>query len=819
MSLLRFQNLYDVYTQQAEAQRHPKSSDDGPEVSESEISKALSSLNLALSGPKFAWESSTPFGKLNITDVTVSNVGASLKHLATNASYQIEACKESLGIKTFRKEEADSLINCGILGGDQWKISPATGQLIRHQPSASALSGSLTFTAPTETFELILQSSAFKALMALTIIGGLLGPVERTIDLIASGALDGICEDQSDLGRPYIEKALKRAMLRSYTASRSSKHGDAFEDFVLKCLEFIPDSLRQRCAASKDDVRTYGIDDSQLGSIAEWAFAGLKYRTLVLFNRVEALAAAVVSTFFKARALALVDCEAKSYNLLNENVGLSSVPALAVYYGGTAQQAINILHKMNWLQPVTQAESKRISSSSPHLPLSCSVEAALKVCPAFLQSVGVLESDATYLVDAIKKDAIAQFARKISIVGEDQMSWSYTSQENVVYSYQYGEHLSGYDWKYWIGLENIQSDRIMLNRPVGHRVELGTLTFYGYAAKAIDDRPSVRGLHDQHIRQLPHVAVTQKSDVSIALGAVAGLIYGLALTCVHCHDATQMKALNISRDLDSDLSDAYSNLVAPLDNKIRVPRSKCLGVLSQIWLGMAGLYIPHWPATALGISNSRGAVMSAVFAETKSLEEATTKLIVSADVPDIMIGDKPVVACAVTPSSKVQKRGHAADVKISKKEPYDGCWQTYCITITGNVPPALDKDNLLANVVSVVPVCGYVACGAIWWENVDFDNAFAVMADSWSSSTESACSNCPLEIEARWLEQEVFLQRAQDGGFSCSLPQSGQKLVIPAYGNGMMQSFLCGVFRWSTGKLRYPLSKCIEHCDADIVIS
>jgi hypothetical protein len=747
----------------------------------------------------------------------VSDVGASLKTLAANASCQIEAAKESLGMKTFRKEEAEALIKSGVLDGDQWKKVPA-GQLVRYQPPSSALSGSLTFTAPTETFELIWQSSAFKALMALTAIGGLLGPIERTADLTANGALDGMFEDQSDLGRPYIEKALKRAVLRTYAAGRSSKHGNAFEDFILKCLQEIPNPIRQHCAKSEEDVRTYGIDDSQLGAIAGWAFAGLNPRTLVLFDKVEALAAAVVSTFFKTRRLALVDCETGNFNLLNSDAGLSRAPALAVYHSGTAQQAIKILHGMNWLQPVTQAESTRISNIHPHLKLSCSVDAALKVCPAFLQSVGVPESDAFHFVDAIKKDAVAQFARKISIVAEEQMGYSYTSQDNVCYFYEYGEHTSSYDWKYWLGLENLQSDRVMLNRPHGHSVDLGTSTFYGYTAKAIDERPSIKGLHQDYMRKLPAKTHAQDSDLSSALGAVAGLIYALALSCVHCRDPARMKAINVSCDLETDLRNAYSYLVTKLDEKIRVSRNRCLGVLAQLWLGIAGLYIPHWPQTALGISNSRGAVMSAVFAETKSLEEATIKFIVSTDVPDIMVGDKPVVACAVTPHSTVQKSGHEVEVKLTTREPYDGCWQIHCITITGAQPPALDKDSLLANVVSVVPVCGYIACGARWWEKVDLDNAFAVIAESSEVSIGSACSNCPSEVEAQWLEQEIFLQKAQ-GGFSCSLPQKGQKLVIPAHENGLTQSFLCGVFRWSTGKLRYPLFKCIKHSDADIVIS
>ena len=807
MSLLRFQNLYGAH-RQSELERRLKSPDEVP-VSPEQNPTNATSTELTPSGPKVSWESQTPFGKLTVSGA----IGGPLNSLAANASCRIEACKESLGIKTFRKQEAEDLIRCGILGGDQWKRAPAAQQLVRQQPS-SAISGSLTFTAPTETFELVWLSSAFQALMVLATIGGLLGPIERTAALIVDGALDALFQDQSDVGRPYLENTLKRAVLHTYAADRSTKQGNAFDDLVLKCLHSVPDQLRRYCAQSKDEVTTFQIDDSQLGQIAEWAFAG-DARTLVLFDKVEVLAATVVSTFFKARRLAIVDCEKQVINQLNSDISLDTVPSAAVYHGGTAQQAITILHRNNWLQPVARVESKRVSSNSPCLILSCPSETALDTCPAFLESVGVSKSDANYLIDAIKKDAVTQFARVVSIVREDLWGYSYTSEENVQYLYEYGQYMSGYDWKFWLGFENAHIDRIMLSQPRGQSVELGSLTFYGYTAKAIHDRPSISALHEKYMKELPPKTTSRFSNISVALGAVAGLIYGLALTCVHCQDAPYLRKMNVSCSLDNDLSESYSNLVA--NDKTNVPRSECLGVLAQIWLGMEGLYIKHWPATALGISNSRGAVMSAIFAETTSLEEATTKFIVSTNVPDIMVGDKPVVACAVTPQSKVQRRGHQVDVKPSTKEPYDGCWQIHCITITGSSPPALDKDNLLANKASVVPVCGHIACGAKWWENVDLDNAFAVMVESAEDPMGSSCSSCPQAVEARWLEQEIFLQK-KDFVFSCSLPKEKEKLVVPAHSNGLMQGFLCGLFRGSAQRLRYPLRSCIKHIDADIVI-
>lgn len=141
----------------------------------------------------------------------------------------------------------------------------------------------------------------------------------------------------------------------------------------------------------------------------------------MLIDEVEALAATVVSTFFKTRRLAVVDCENQDFNKLNSDTTLKTVPSVAVFHGGTAQEAINLLHRNKWLQPVTQVKSTRVASSSRSLLLSCPSETALDTCPAFLMGAGVSKSDAEDMIDAIKKDAIAQFARVISIGREEQL--------------------------------------------------------------------------------------------------------------------------------------------------------------------------------------------------------------------------------------------------------------------------------------------------------------------------------------------------------------------------------------------------------------
>ena len=255
MSLLRLQNLYGAH-RQSELERRLISPDEVPVSPEQTPTYATSTDS---TGPKIAWESQTLFGKLSITDVPAA-IGRPLDSLVANTSCRVQACKDSLGIKIFCKQEAEELIRCGILGGDQWKRAPAAHSLVRQQPS-SAISGSLTFTAPTGTLELVRLSSAFQALMVLVTIGGLLGPIERTAATIVDGALDGTFQDQNDVGRPHLENTLMRAVRHTYAADRSSKQGNAFDDLVLKCLQSVPDQLRQKCAQSEDEIKTLTIDD------------------------------------------------------------------------------------------------------------------------------------------------------------------------------------------------------------------------------------------------------------------------------------------------------------------------------------------------------------------------------------------------------------------------------------------------------------------------------------------------------------------------------------------------------------------------------
>jgi hypothetical protein len=763
--------------------------------------------------PKFSFENTTAFGKLSISDLSV-DLWSPAKQMLENASARIDSCKEAIGINTFGREEVAKLSKSGIFDGPQWQ-KMISGQVMEYAAPSRSAYGSLTFSLPVETLGLMSQSAAFNALMALVTIASILGPVERDVKLIVSGALDGIFAQESDLGRPFLEDSLRRALLRGHALARSTRGTALLDRFISNCIAHMPALARRFCAASAERVKAMGIDASQLAAIAEWAFDATNPRTLVLWNEVEILAAVAAASFFNSKRVALVDCAEKTCKIFDDGAS-GSCPRLAIFYGGDAQQAITILHSYNWLQPV-KADSKRISRQSPYMRLSCTVEAALSACPTFLQSAGVSSEDANYFMEAVKKDAISQFSKDIILSTDEALGFSYTSVDNLVHSYSYRIRGSprDYNWDFWLGMSALDISRIMLELP-SVSTGLGSTTYSGYAAQAILKKQSFKTQHEDYMKSLAVTHHADDSDISSALGEVSGLVYALALSAVHVLDMEEMRNFKVASGLGDGLKRIYSALKLSPASDATIPRSVCLGSLARLWLNVAEVFdVADLPQTSLGISNSQGAVMSAIFGQSKSLRDATTKFIVSADVPDITAGEKPVIACSSTPASKIQGRGYDVGQKPSTRLPFDGCWQISCLTITGGDPPSL-KDRL-ANRISVVPVCGYIACGARWWEYVDLDNAFTVM----SASEGDPCENCPSELEAIWLEQESFLQRDNESGFtafSCALPKDGSRIVLPAYGNGLMQSFLCGVFRPSARKLRWYDKRCVVHTDCDVLI-
>src|SRR5687767_4715797 len=67
--------------------------------------------------PKITYENSTAFGKITITDISLDGWNPT-KQLLYNASSRIDAYKESIGINTFKKDEAEKLFQSGVFAGE-----------------------------------------------------------------------------------------------------------------------------------------------------------------------------------------------------------------------------------------------------------------------------------------------------------------------------------------------------------------------------------------------------------------------------------------------------------------------------------------------------------------------------------------------------------------------------------------------------------------------------------------------------------------------------------------------------------------------------
>ncbi|MCJ1328929.1 hypothetical protein MMC10_005606 [Thelotrema lepadinum] len=804
MSMLRLTHLYQAHRIQ-EDHDHQNPSKGLLSASNTNITTKDASGSTA-EQPAIAFEYQAPFGKVTVSPATFDYIGSSVGRLIMNASCQIDSVKEKMGLRTFSRNQAEELSNSGILDGDQWIIRPSQ-QLQIYHANQFALSGSLTFSLPgIDAYPLLCSSSAFRAVAALVAIGATMGPVENVINSIVHGTLDAIFDHPIDLGRNYHADRLRRALLATHVAYRTNKGQNPFEGFILDCLKDVPLAVREFCASSVDKVKKIGVNDSQLRSIAEWAFSSIP-RTLVLSNAVEILATAVVSTFIRKCRIAIVNCHDETCQVFNGTD--SSAHNFAIYYGGDGQKAIGILHKKNWLQPYLPPKSLKIPSTNQNMPLSCSVHASLQRCVSFFQMRGIGPEDTTLLLEAIKKDAITHFARKITIIAEAQ-EITYTKKDDALYYFDYGEPCQDYDWSAWLNFNVVDLNALIAGKPE-RNIQIGSSWYNGYTAQLLNSRESIRTRHREQLEQLRNrQPKPEDSPISSAISEVSGLIYALGLSGVHVYNKVNM---DIVTCLHEGLRETYNAISPTASGGRRLARNVCLGILSQLWLDLPGIYIREWPHNALGISNSQGSVLSAIVGETRTLQEATTKFIISTDVPDLMQAELPVVACASTPGSTVQRRTYEKDIGPSRSKPYDGCIDVYCFTIATGDPPPLSR--LINNRVIAVPVAGYAACGARWFEYVDLDDAFAVMAESF---LQPVCAACDQNAEAQWLKADDILQREEKDGFSCCQPKKGKQIVVPAHDSGLKQSFLSAVFRDANPDVRYCYRACLRHAKGDVVI-
>jgi hypothetical protein len=414
-------------------------------------------------------------------------------------------------------------------------------------------------------------------------------------------------------------------------------------------------------------------------------------------------------------------------------------------------------------------------------------------------------------VDAFKKDAVLQFSRRVRIDTIEEDGHSVVKPTNVSFCYEYDELCSEHDWHEWF--PEISDTTSFLKSQPTQEIQFGGRLYYGFAARRLEQsqQTPLWELHRNELedkRRNPNYRIND-STVSSAVAEVAGLVYSLALSIVMARVGSDI-ALRCS--LGVGFARLYNHLSIPPGQRRRISRTVVLGILSSLWLGMAA-WVSEYPHLALGTSNNRGSVLSGVLTETSSLEEATAKFIVSTAVPDIMVADKPVVLCASYRRRTGDEGGEEVDGRPLETGPHDGCQEVICFTVCAGDAPGL-SNNLRGRVLAI-PAVGYISCGASWYDYIDMDQAFAVMA---KSQSQPVCTSCSPIFQVNWLEARQFLIRSGRGGFSCACAKEGQKLFVPAHGSGLKQAFLCGLFHETLPGTRYQAAACLAHADGHIVI-
>ena len=482
---------------------------------------------------------------------------------------------------------------------------------------------------------------------------------------------------------------------------------------------------------------------------------------------------------------------------------------MAAFRGGTAQNAVEILKNKKWMMDSTEhttIKPKAEVLGLHEMSLYCSPDNALDACIGYLQSCDIEKTVAEGLLEALKKDAIAQFSRRLSLRIEDEPP-SLIKRQSISIHYEFGE--IGHDdiWKDW-GTYNLSN--LVANQPT-NQIAFGSHVYYGYTARKLPQTNLIH-LHSAELeasrnwggRNLP-----QNTRVSAIVAEVAGFVYALAMSKVMARVGA---GVAIRGSLGCAFGLCYKYLsVQPGKSRI-ISRCVILGVLAMLWLCIPPAWIPDWPHTALGISNDRGSVLSAILAESASLEEATTKFIVSAEVPDLMSADKPVVVCAGW-SPRRSKGYYETKGRVKVAREHDACDEIFCLTTVCKDAPTLSPS--FRDLVYVIPAVGFICCGAVWHDYVDFDEAFSTMAESQS---QRECNGCEVNDAVDWLDEREFLNRSSGKVFAMAKPEDQRKLFIAAHESGLKQSFISALFHEMIRETRYQGTACLAHAEGVLII-
>jgi hypothetical protein len=113
MSMLRLTHLYQAHRIQ-EDRGLPNSSEALLSASERNAS-TKDAFSPNQSQPDVAIEAHTAFGKVTVSHATFDYIGSGLSRLITNASCQLDAVKEKMGLRTLSQTQADELSKGDIL--------------------------------------------------------------------------------------------------------------------------------------------------------------------------------------------------------------------------------------------------------------------------------------------------------------------------------------------------------------------------------------------------------------------------------------------------------------------------------------------------------------------------------------------------------------------------------------------------------------------------------------------------------------------------------------------------------------------------------
>src|SRR5271168_3678880 len=219
-----------------------------------------SSSEAADSSMKLNYETNTVFGKFTLTNVQPGK----LLQPARQIQYAVDYAKQRFGITKFGDEDADTLVQSGILHGPQWKHSPPKDKALQRYPAdyyaTRGIAGSLTFSPlGLRSFSLLQSSTALRAVSALVAIGVAGSPrtsVEQIVSSVVDGVVIGLIGDEDYPGTDAFKSSLTSALLEIEKAcGRSGLRRNSFSEIVVPLIEELPPAIKRLpCPKTRDEV-------------------------------------------------------------------------------------------------------------------------------------------------------------------------------------------------------------------------------------------------------------------------------------------------------------------------------------------------------------------------------------------------------------------------------------------------------------------------------------------------------------------------------------------------------------------------------------